>query len=97
MTVEWLVTAIQDLNQDFTCFPDAGEHPSLPEDELADIVEAGCPNTWQCEELIQGFDTAEHASTELMEFFECLETAEWLHGNEPQSKKSSGKDRADAN
>ena len=55
-TVRQYVTAIQEMNQDFKYFPDAGDNPFLPEDELADIVEAGCPNTWQHQELIQGFD-----------------------------------------
>ena len=98
MTTRQFVTAIQDMNQDFKYFPDAGDNPFLPEDELADIVEAGCPNTWQCQELVQGFDATEHSLTELMEFFECLETAEQLYdGNSQQNKKSSNKDRAEAN
>ena len=97
MTVRQFMTAIQDMNQDFKHFPDAGQNPSLPEDELADIVEAGCPNTWQHEELVQGFDATKHSLTTLMEFFKHPETAEQLCGTEPQSKQSSNKDRAEAN
>ena len=91
------MTAIQEMNQDFRYFPDAGQNPSLPEDKLADIVEAGCPNVWQCQELIQGFDATEHSLTELMEFFECPETTEKICGiqNSQQDKKSN-KDKADA-
>ena len=91
------MTAVQEMNQDFKCFPDAGEDPSLPEDELADIVEAGCPNVWQRQELIQGFDPTEHSLTELMEFFERLETAEKICGtSNSQQDKKSNKDEADA-
>ena len=99
MTVRQFVTAIQDLNQDFKYFPDAKDDPSLPEDELADIIEGGCPNSWQREELIQGFDVTEHSITELMEFFERLETAERLYGNGPpkKSNKPNNRDRAEAN
>ena len=98
MTIRQFVTAIQDTNQDFKCFPDAGDDPSLAEDEPADMVEAGCPNMWQHQELIQGFDAMEHSLTKLMEFFKCLETAEQLcDGNSQQNKKSSDKDRAEAN
>ena len=87
MTIGQFMTAIQDMNQDFKYFPDAGDDPSLAEDELADIVEVGCPNTWQHHELIQGFDAMEHSLTKLMEFFECLETAEQLcDGNSHQTK-----------
>ena len=78
MSIRQYVTAIQEMNQDFKHFPDAGNDPFLPEDELTDIVEAGCPNTWQHQELVQGFDAMEHSLTELMEFFECPETAEQL-------------------
>ena len=96
-TVRQYMTAIQEMNQDFKYFPDAGDNPFLPEDELADIVEAGCPNTWQHQELIQGFDAMEHSLTELMEFFECLETAEKIYGNQnSQQNKKSNKDKADA-
>ena len=98
MTIRQFVTAVQGLNQDFKYFPDAGDDPFLPEDELADIAEAGCPNVWQCQELNQGFDATEHSLTELMEFFECLETTEKIYGTQnSQQDKKSNKDKADAN
>ena len=97
MTVRQYVTAIQEMNQDFKYFPDAGDNPFLPEDEMADVVEAGCPTVWQREELIQGFDAMEHSLTELMEFFECPESAEQLCGGNPNQTEKSNKDRADAN
>ena len=96
MSIRQYMTGIQEMNQDFKYFPDAGNNPFLPEYELTDIIEVGCPNTWQHQELVQGIDAMEHSLTELMEFFECLETAEKIYGipNSQQDKKS--KDKADA-
>ena len=52
----------------------ARQHPL--EDEILELGESSLPKEWQKELIIQGFDSATQVLTELVEFFECLETAE---------------------
>ena len=51
-------------------FPEATAASHLDEEELADIIEHGLPNAWQCQMLIQGFDIINEELTGLTEFTE---------------------------
>ena len=56
--------------------PPFGTRQRLPEDYILKVVEFSPPKEWQQKLIIQGFDSATQGLTELVEFYERLETAE---------------------
>jgi hypothetical protein len=90
LSIRQYVTTIVDMNEDFILFPDGVAGSKMPDDEIADIVESSCPNTWQRQMLIQGFDVTDHTLSELVDFLERLETAEDIYDDNYKSTKNKG-------
>lgn len=94
------VMSLSDANEDLRLCPGGTENSPLPEDELCELVEWASPNVWQCQVLIQGFDTTENSLTDLVESLERLETAEDIfednHKRKGQKANASQKRSADS-
>ena len=75
-------------------FPPFGAGQRLPEDKILELVEFSLPEKWQKSLVVQGFDSATHGLTELVEFCESLETAKEIFqtqgvGNHENKKKQA--------
>ena len=89
LNIRQFVSSVQDMNADLVFFPGATPASILPKDELVEIVETLCPNSWQRQLLLQGFDVTEHTLTNLVEFYDRLQTVEEIYDD--NIKKSSDK------
>ena len=56
-------------------FPHFGIVQGLPDKDILELVKLLMPQEWQKELIIEGFDSATQGLAELVEFYECLETA----------------------
>ena len=56
--------------------PPFGAGQRLPEDDILDLVEFSLLKEWQKKLIIQGFKSANQGLTDLVEFCDCLKTAE---------------------
>ena len=70
----------------------------LPTDEVVDMLEFGCPPTWQKEMILQDFDATTATVSEFVDFFERLELVENLskepsrnHKEPPEERKRPAK------
>ena len=90
MKIRTYVARVREMNDDFPLYPPFDKDASLPDDELADIIEAGIPNSWQKAMLLHNFDVADKSTDELVEFCERLETAEEIYGgtHHPNKKRT---------
>ena len=79
MKVREFGTRVVEMNDQFSFYPPFLMENRLPDDELANIVEAAMPQQWQRSMLIQGFDVADHTFDELIEFAERMEMVEDLY------------------
>ena len=75
-------------------FPPFGTWQRPPYNKILDLVEFSLPKEWQKELIIQGFDSVTQGLTELVEFFERLDTAEEIFqtqgdGNNKNQQKRS--------
>ena len=87
---------LQELNAYLKEFPPfGGDDQMLAEDDLAEILEFGIPNSWQKAMVLQGFNTIERSVTDIVEFCERLEFTEQLsndlNGKNSRTDSSSGK------
>ena len=80
------------INSYFTYFPPkgtSGNSPKkLPQDELVDIMEFGCPVTWQKQMVLQDFDVTASSIPEFVAFCERLERAKRYSLSEEKKDKS---------
>lgn len=60
---------------------------ALEDDELLDVLEFGCPNSWQRQMLLQDFDPVGHTVQEFVRFCERVEATE----DKPEPKKKNSK------
>ena len=79
MNTKKYAALVVEINNFFNYFPvDVGiasTPEKLPTDELVDILEFGCPPTWQKEMIIQNFDVTAASISEFVDFCERLEMA----------------------
>ena len=73
--------------------PPSRQRQRLPENKILDMVEFSLPKECQKELIIQDFDSATQGLTDLIEFCDCLETAEEIfqtqgEGNHQNKKKA---------
>ena len=90
MKIRTYVARVREMNDDFPLYPPFEADVKLADDELADIIEAGIPNSWQKAMLLHNFDVADKSTDELVEFCERLETAEEIYGetHTPNKKRT---------
>lgn len=107
MKMREYVARIVEINEYLPQFPPVrpGEDvETLPDDEIADLLEFGCPNSWQKHMLMQNFDPLLHSVNELVEFCERMEQVEAVdtgsRSSKPaaknESKKKSAKRKRDS-
>ena len=82
--------------------PPFGAGQCLPEDEILELVELSLPKECQKELIIQGFESATQGLTELVDFCECLKTAEEIfqtkcEGNHQNKKTKQPGERHQSN
>ncbi len=70
------VIEINKLIEQFPPMREGGNAVALPDDELLDLLEFGCPNSWQKAMLLQDFDPVDHTVQEFVRFCERLESTE---------------------
>jgi hypothetical protein len=90
------VARVVEINALLTEFPDPQvgvAATSLPDDELLDLLEYGCPNSWQKAMMIQDFDPVEHTISEFTQFCERLENTE----DRTPTQKSTNKPKHESN
>jgi len=82
MPIKKFAARVTEINSNLTYFPkENGKAPSpLPTDEVVDMLEFGCPPSWQKEMILQDFDTTTATVKNFVEFCERLELVEGFEG-----------------
>ena len=96
MSTREFVARLQELNAYLKEFPPfGGDEQMLADNDLAEILKFGIPNSWQRAMVLQGFNAIERSVTDTVEFCERLEFTEQLsndlNGKNSQTDSSSGK------
>lgn len=76
------VARLVEMNNWLPKFPGA-DIEKLPDDELAELLEFGVPNSWQKAMVLQNFNPTIHPLADFVEFCERLERIEAQEGNNP--------------
>jgi len=72
-TIREHIARVVEINWYLMKFPEpkARQQPTkLEDDELLDILEFGCPNSWQRQMMLQNFDPMDHTVQEFVQFCE---------------------------
>ena len=91
MKVRDFYVRILDLRNRQSSFPPFAEGQKMGMDELKEIIEFGCPATWQKEIYRQGFDVSNKTLEQLVDFYERMETTEDIYGSHQNTTNSKGK------
>ncbi len=86
------VARVVEINEYLTDFPPARDGEvvtKIADDALLEILEFGCPNSWQKQMLLQDFDPMEHNVQEFVRFCERIENTE----DRPEPKTKSDDNR----
>jgi hypothetical protein len=99
-TIREHVARVREINSYFPLYPmmdDAKKKPEgLDDDELLDLLEYGCPNSWQKEMVKQGFDTTNATIPTFCEFCERIEKCESIdpHNHSNNNNNNNSPDKA---
>ena len=99
MPIKKFAARVTEINSYLKYFPkENGNVPSsLPTDEVVDMLEFGCPPSWQKEMILQDFDTTTATVKELVDFCERLELVEELDGRQKPPKREATEERKRSN
>jgi hypothetical protein len=69
------VAQIVEIKDQIPTCPNAHEAPAavkLPDDELMNVLELRCPNSWQKQMILQDFDSVTSTTAEFVQFCEQI-------------------------
>jgi hypothetical protein len=91
MKIREFYVRVLDLRNRQNNFPPFAPDQKMGMDELKEIVEFGCPSTWQKEIYRQGFDVSSKTLEQLIDFYERMETTEDIYGSHKNAINQKGK------
>jgi len=95
MPIKDFMSRLTEINSYLEFFPPFEADQPLPPDELVDIGEFAIPLTWQKEMVLQGFEPAEHDTSDLVDFCDRFEGAEAFDEDKKSEAKRKSKDDGD--
>ena len=95
MPIKKFAARVTEINSCLKYFPkENGNAPSsLPVDEVVDMLEFGCPPSWQKEMILQDFDTTTATVKQFVDFCERLELVEVFEGRTKSNKREASEER----